>query len=201
MLISGIKSKPIYRTLHPDPSGLRHLLIAQGQGGEAIRRLYDAFGDNAAGIEIFYSGESILGADQARLVQELSPAGTHVYARSSELESALGSLCRSAQMGIRLYICGTEPFIWAITNLALEFGIRDDEIQQEHADSQARQVACVHCNALTYPVRTNIVACSGCGRHLLVRDHFSRRVNAYMGVQIDAEVPGEIPEIVEVFVP
>ena len=104
-------------------------------------------------------------------------------------------------MGIRLYISGTEPFIWTVTNLALAFGVKEDEIQQELADSQARQIACVHCNALTYPVRNNIAPCAGCGRHLLVRDHFSRRLNAYMGVQVDAEVPGEIPEIVEVFVP
>jgi len=28
---------------------------------------------------------------------------------------------------------------------------------------------------------------------LEVRDHFSRRLGAYMGVRIDAEVPGEVP--------
>lgn len=201
MLISGIKSKPVYRALAPDVSGLRHLLIAQGQGGEAIRRLYDAFGCDAANIEIYYASESILGSDWTMLVRELSAARTYIYARGNELENALRNLFGSAQMGIRLYICGTEPFIWAVTNLAIEFGIRDDEIQQEHADSQARQVACVHCNVLTYPVRTNIVRCSGCGRHLLVRDHFSRRLNAYMGVQVDAEIPGEIPKIVEIYTP
>jgi hypothetical protein len=28
---------------------------------------------------------------------------------------------------------------------------------------------------------------------LLVRDHYSRRLGAFMGVCIDAEAPGEIP--------
>lgn len=201
MLISGIKSKPVYRTLAPDVSGLRHLFLAQGQGGEAICRLYDAFRDDPTRIEIYYTSESILGLDCTRPVQELSAAHTHIYSCCSDLENALKKLFSSAQMGIRLYICGAEPFIWAVTNLAFEFGIRDDEIQQEHADSHARQVSCVHCNALMYPVRTNIICCPGCGRNLLVRDHFSRRINAYMGVQIDAEVRGEIPKIVEVYVP
>jgi len=43
------------------------------------------------------------------------------------------------------------------------------------------------------------VQCAGCGRHLLVRDHFSRRLAAYMGVMADAEAPGELPPIQEVF--
>jgi hypothetical protein len=39
---------------------------------------------------------------------------------------------------------------------------------------------------------TNIVQCVGCERWLLVRDHYSRRLAAYMGVMVDAEVPGRI---------
>jgi hypothetical protein len=48
-------------------------------------------------------------------------------------------------------------------------------------------------------VRTNIAQCAGCERWLLVRDHYSRRLAAYMGVMVDAEAPGERPEIREVF--
>ena len=200
MLISGIKSKPIYCTLSPDTSGLRHLLIAQGQGGAATERIYRAL-NSPAETEIYYSAFSILGFNYAQLIQELPSRVTRSYEHDQPLVADLREVFLNAQMGIRLYISGTEPFIWTVTNLALAFGVKEDEIQQELADSQARQIACVHCNALTYPVRNNIAPCAGCGRHLLVRDHFSRRLNAYMGVQVDAEVPGEIPEIVEVFVP
>lgn len=201
MLVSGINSKPVYRALMPCPAGHRHLLVAHGRGGEAIARLVRAFGADAAAIEIYYSAESVLGADQSQRLQGLATAQTRCYAQCRQLESDLESIFGSARMGLRLYIAGTERFIWSITKLANAFGIRDDEIQQEHADSHARQVACVHCNALTYPVRTNIVACAGCGRHLLVRDHFSRRLNAYMGLQIDAEVPSELPPVKKVFFP
>ncbi|WP_319381283.1 hypothetical protein [Thiomicrorhabdus sp.] len=35
--------------------------------------------------------------------------------------------------------------------------------------------------------------CPGCHRLLLVRDHFSRIHSAYVGVQINAEDPEDIP--------
>jgi dimethylamine monooxygenase subunit C len=34
---------------------------------------------------------------------------------------------------------------------------------------------------------------------LLVRDHFSRRLGAFMGVKVDAEEPGLHPETVELY--
>jgi hypothetical protein len=41
--------------------------------------------------------------------------------------------------------------------------------------------------------RMTIITCPGCGASLFVRDHFSRRLAAFMGVKVDAEVPGDIP--------
>jgi hypothetical protein len=35
--------------------------------------------------------------------------------------------------------------------------------------------------------------------NLLVRDHYSRRLGAFQGVCIDAEVPGELPPAEEIF--
>jgi hypothetical protein len=34
---------------------------------------------------------------------------------------------------------------------------------------------------------------------LLVRDHYSRRLAAFQGVCIDAEVPGDVPPVEEAF--
>ena len=39
----------------------------------------------------------------------------------------------------------------------------------------------------------NVTPCPGCGAQLFVRDHFSRRLAAFMGVKVDAEAPGEFP--------
>jgi hypothetical protein len=57
----------------------------------------------------------------------------------------------------------------------------------------------VHCRTTAEDVKTNIVNCAGCRRWLLVRDHYSRRHAAYMGVMVDAEAPGELPPVKEVY--
>jgi hypothetical protein len=53
----------------------------------------------------------------------------------------------------------------------------------------------VHCKGFTENVTTNPVACAHCGLTLLVRDHYSRRIGAFQGVCVDAEAPGEVPEM------
>src|ERR1700678_2768386 len=103
-------------------------------------------------------------------------------------------------MGTRLYVAGPESFIGLVMKIALEFNLNKDEIRAEECGTLARRVYCIHCRATTENVRTNIVRCVGCDSWLLVRDHYSRRLAAYMGVMVDAEAPGELPEIKEVFV-
>lgn len=201
MLASTIKSKPVYCALAPDFQGTSHLLIGQGGGGDAICRLYGELAANGATVSIHYTGESVAGTDRSQQVAALGSEDSHLYTDSAALCAEIGQVIKAAPMGIRVYIAGTERFIWNVTNAAFAAGLKADAIQQEQADSLARSVVCVHCNAESYPVTTNIVACHSCGRPLLVRDHFSRRLNAYMGVQVNAEVPSEIPERMEVFLP
>jgi len=102
-------------------------------------------------------------------------------------------------MGTRVYVAGPESFIGRMLQLAATFNLNKDEIRAEHVGSAARRVHCVHCRASTENVRTNIVRCCGCSRWLLVRDHYSRRLAAYMGVIVDAEAPGELPPIREIY--
>jgi hypothetical protein len=102
-------------------------------------------------------------------------------------------------MGTRLYVAGPESFIGLAMKIALEFDLNKDEIRAEEVGTLARRVYCVHCRATTENVRTNIVSCSGCARWLLVRDHYSRRLAAYMGVMVDAEAPGELPPVKEIY--
>jgi hypothetical protein len=102
-------------------------------------------------------------------------------------------------MGTRLYVAGPESFIGLVMKIALEFNPNKDEIRAEECGTLARRVYCIHCRTTTENVRTNIVRCDDCERWLLVRDHYSRRLAAYMGVMVDAEAPGELPPLKEVF--
>ncbi len=123
-----------------------------------------------------------------------------VFADAPSLLREFRSLLDGALMGTRLYVAGPESFIGLAMKIALEFDLNKDEVRAEELGSRARRVYCIHCRATTEDVRTNVARCVDCGSWLLVRDHYSRRLAAYMGVMVDAEAPGELPEIKEVFV-
>jgi hypothetical protein len=108
------------------------------------------------------------------------------------LDSALQKLHESldqASMGARLYLVGNEDIIWQASKVADRFGMGADAVRRHRLGTLARPVYCVHCRTTTRGVRTNVADCSGCGRALFVRDHFSRHLGAYMGFQIDARSP------------
>jgi hypothetical protein len=102
-------------------------------------------------------------------------------------------------MGTRLYVAGPESFMGLVMRIAREFNLNKDEVRAEECGSSARRVYCIHCRRSMENVTTNIVKCLDCDRWLLVRDHYSSRLAAYMGVMIDAEAPGELPPVKEAF--
>ena len=198
MLITNIKSKQSYSPLLLDLKGSRHLLVAQGNGGEAILRVLQSTHD-AQRMEILYASESVSNKNLAGRLVESGVAKISIYQAISGLIDDLPSSLSSSTMGLRLYIVGSESFIWSVSAVAGEFGMSSDEIQREHCGTLSRRVYCVHCKIINETVKTNIAACRGCGCQLLVRDHFSRRLGAYMGVKVDAEAPGEVPKIEEMY--
>ncbi len=96
---------------------------------------------------------------------------------------------------MRLYAVGTESFIWDAANVARRAGMTEDEVFVAQAGSLRRRVYCTHCKAMIENVTTNLAPCPGCGAVLFVRDHFSRRLAAFMGIQADAEEPGVLPPL------
>ena len=123
----------------------------------------------------------------------------YFYEDKNELIERLPSYFSQMNMGFRFYCAGPEQFIWDAASMATRAHVHEQQMQVEGRGSEARRVTCTHCGAFTSDVTTNIVPCSGCGLHLFLYDHFSRRLRAYMGFRVDAEIPGELPEVVEVF--
>ena len=200
MLVSGIKSKPVYEALRADPGGRYHLLIGFGPGCAALQRVIDELDGLAHGSEntrMLIVAEP--GDPAAGRLQRAGSGGCHAYATVDELLSGCRSLLRQSLMGTRLYVAGPESFIGRVLQIALEFNLNKDEIRAEELGTLARRAFCVHCHGITEDVRTNIVRCAGCDRWLLVRDHYSRRLAAYMAVMADAEAPGELPPVREVY--
>ena len=198
MLITGIKSRPMYTTLQPDLGGRYHLLAGQGSGGEALLRLLGRM-PQGADVHILYATESLSGRDWSDTLRAHRRLDLHVFPKQAEAVAALDRTLSGCVMGTRLYVAGSESFIGSTVQVAMRYNLNTDEVQREHCGSAARRVYCIHCKASNENVRTSIVKCVGCGRHLLVRDHYSRRLAAYMGVMADAEAPGVLPPVEEVF--
>jgi hypothetical protein len=200
MLVTGIKSKPVYAPLRADIGGRYHLMLASGPGAAALLRVLG---------ELQSSAPQAIGNTRVLMVPENSQAAAPFrrlrklelseFADTHALQGAFRKVLDESLMGTRLYVAGPESFIGLAMQIALEFDLNKDEIRAEEMGTLARRVYCVHCRTATEEVRTNIVRCTGCARWLLVRDHYSRRLAAYMGVMVDAEAPGELPAIKEVY--
>ncbi|MGD9919867.1 MAG: dimethylamine monooxygenase subunit DmmA family protein [Pseudorhodoplanes sp.] len=198
MLVEGIKSRPRYPGLVADGYAKHHVVVADGYGAQAIFDLFDQYGSLIKGrIEIVYAETS--GTDYTTRLSALPADIVHnlptLITAIQRLKGALGA----ARMGTRIYAAGSETLIGLVVQLVQELGMDPQTVLTEHRGTLARRVQCVHCKGFTENVTTNIAMCSHCGANLLVRDHYSRRLAAFQGVCVDAEVPGEIPEIVEVF--
>ena len=202
MLITGIRSKPVYTPLAADLGGRFHLMIGFGVGSSPLLRVVDEL--RAAAPAALPHTRVLYVQDPANEAVDLGrftalAAAVQVFADTEALLAALEPALERSLMGTRLYVAGPESFMGRIMRLAARFNLNRDEVRAEECGSLARRVWCVHCGTTLENVRTNIVEC-GCRRWLIVRDHYSRRYAAYMGVMVDAEAPGERPEIREVFV-
>jgi hypothetical protein len=185
----SIKSQPVYHSLEWDAAGVSHLLFVASDDKPLLDRLLAA---RPRGELTVLTTDTATGA-------RLKSCGAAAHAVVAEglargLET-LESMLQSADMGLRLYLVGCEDAIWQAAAIAARYGMSSAEIRLFQTGTKARPVFCVHCRAMTRGVRTNLVDCSGCGRTLFVRDHFSRRLGAYMGFQIDAEEPGVKPPV------
>ncbi|NLS00840.1 hypothetical protein HGP17_28760 [Rhizobium sp. P38BS-XIX] len=200
MLVEGIKSRPVYRGLTIQPHARRHLFVLEGEGANALLELGTALDAQVLSrSEILYVARGSQGTGRDEMLRKL---GADMFFTAPTIATLLfrlrGSLS-TAHMGTRIYIAGTEGFIGQAMMVALDFGVDHASIITEHRGSLARRVQCVHCKGITEDVTQSPFSCSHCGLPLLVRDHYSRRLGAFQGVNIDAEEPGRAPEPEELF--
>ncbi|MCH2339119.1 dimethylamine monooxygenase subunit DmmA family protein [Pseudomonas sp. NPDC047963] len=103
----------------------------------------------------------------------------------ASLGQRLTALLNDAPLCTRLHVCGDEAFLWHCHALAQAAGLADEQIELIRL-GQRRHLYCVHCSCLQEIAEEGEATCQGCGVRLLVREHFSRRLGAYMGVCLDA---------------
>jgi predicted RNA-binding Zn-ribbon protein involved in translation (DUF1610 family) len=172
------KSRPIYAPFALDDSGKRHLVITdQPAPPENL----------PAGIEVFTVHPVAPGI--------AAPAEQHIrpFRSTAELLTFLPPYLARQTMGLRLYALGSEAFMWDVHYIAEQAGLSSAEMRFTRLGPFKRRVYCTHCRAMLEDIAQDHAACPGCGAVLFVRDHFSRRLRAFMGVKADAESPGELP--------
>ncbi|TAV43830.1 hypothetical protein ELI30_28945 (plasmid) [Rhizobium leguminosarum] len=200
MLVAGIKSRPVYTGLTIQPHARRHIFALEGEGAKALLDQQPALDETALSrSEILYVAR---GSQGTGLDEALRRLGADMFFTAPTIATLLfrlkGSLA-TAHMGTRLYLSGTEGFIGQAMLVALDYGMDHASVITEHRGSLSRRVQCVHCKGVTDDVTTSPFACSHCRLTLLVRDHYSRRLAAFQGVNIDAEEPGSAPDPEELF--
>ena len=196
----SIKSRPVYAALQP-ALGSHHLMIADGEGAGAVLDLLGAVPDRAALLAtahiIYAPGPN--GTDQAADLRALGAAQLYRAPTIAAMLPRIARVLLDAHMGAQFYLAGTEGLIGLAEREIMNTGFPHSAIQKEHRGSTVRRVQCVHCKGITENVRTDPFMCSHCGLNLFVRDHYSRRIAAFQGVNIDAEDPGQVPPAVERF--
>jgi hypothetical protein len=200
MLIDGIKSRPQYPGLKADSYAKQHVFAADGDGAQAIIDLFSRQGGEINGSAIIVYAETDLGgADHVSRLGLLPTQMVHRLPTIATAMTRLSGVLQTSRMGTRIYAAGSETLIGLTVQLAQQFGMDPATVISEHRGTRARRVQCVHCKGMTENVTTNIVKCDHCGLNLLVRDHYSKRQAAFQGVCVDAEVPGDVPVVDEVF--
>ncbi len=193
----SIRSRPVYAPLAPRPASL-HLIVADGEGAGAVADLLGKANDRsemlAASHVMYCPGPD--GSDQTTALEAL---GVAQFFRAPSIPALLPRLARvlsAAHMGTQFYLAGSEGLIGQAEREVMNTGFPHASVQKEQRGSTLRRVQCVHCKGITENVATDPFKCSHCGLSLFVRDHYSRRLAAFQGVNIDAEDPGQVPESV-----
>jgi hypothetical protein len=175
-------SKPRYQTLVPVPEHPHHLLIGDIDGLSRTQALHAELEEPSTLLLVGMS------ADQVCLEEVGASYLTH-----DALIEQLPGLVKGLPAGTVCYLFGRESFIWPTITQLHALGLAREQCLAERCGPLVRDVICSHCKQRMRDVGENMVICDGCSRLLWNYDHFSPRLGAYMGFEVNAECPDEIP--------
>src|SRR5579871_1014408 len=116
MLVTGIKSKPVYTALAPDLSGRYHLMVGHGVGSEpllrVLRDLRTAAPESGARTRVLFVGS------EADAFHAAGAAEVSLFAHEEELLGRLREVLDTSVMGTRLYVAGPESFMGLVMRIA-----------------------------------------------------------------------------------
>src|SRR5688572_22151266 len=118
-----IRSKPIYSALVWQQKANAHLVIVEGSaGGMAAIKLFQQM-QPMQPITVIYVNDKGSDADYSVALRKIVLDDLLVFETNDEAILALKNYLPKALMGLRIYAAGSEKFMWAITDIAAEFGV------------------------------------------------------------------------------
>lgn len=189
MLVTGIKSRPVYPGLEPDLYAKQNVIVCDAPAVPVVGAMVGKAGAQFASRTTLL----LIGPEDTPMPAGMDGVNVWHFPTLQTAMTRFDTVLSQARMGLRVYAAGTEPVLGAVVQKCIGSGIDHNSVRTEHVGSTMRRVQCVHCKGFIENVTTNPVTCTHCGLPLLVRDHYSRRLGAFMGVRIDAEAPGEVP--------
>ncbi len=197
---ADFKSRPFYGVLKP-ASSVAHLVVAEGEGAQAVLDLVaKAPADFASKATLLYAeGPYVSDNSNREALRALGFARFHTSATAAAAVPRLNGTLERLRMGTQVYLTGNESALSLFVKVCTDAGLDYQGLQTEHRGSLARRMQCVHCKGITEEVTTQPAECAHCGLLLLVRDHYSRRIGAFQGVNINAEDPSDVPAKEEIF--
>lgn len=202
MLATPIFSRPVYPGLRLDPYAKVNLILAEGEGAQAVLDLCRSPDVTSAILQrtiILFCADGDADRTVIPALEALEPKALWTFPSVETALFRLRGVLQTATMGTRILVAGTEPFIGHVVAEAAAFGVDPRSVVTEHRGSTRRRVQCVHCKGMMENVTQSPVVCAHCGLSLFVRDHYSRRLGAFQGVCVDAEAPGDIPAPEELY--
>lgn len=193
-------SRPAYGTLTPTEANAHLFVVDDTAGAVLVDMAKQVSKEFWSKTEILYINSNPGSkSDYSQQLQALGSPRLYIGPSIDAAQGRLKNSLASAKMGVQIYISGSEQLLNVTESTAMAAGYDHRSIQTQQHGSLARRVQCVHCKGITPNVTTQPANCSHCGLLLLVRDHYSRRVAAFQGVNINAEDPTDIPTQVETF--
>lgn len=136
--------------------------------------------ENAKKIVVFVEDMKLL--EQVKALDELAKKkmDTHLFIKGSSI-SDVSNILTQQLIGTHLVICGKWPFIQEIKEKAYLAGFSEDELHSELMGSRTEKAFCVKCYSYNPKQLEDKISCKHCQTSLLISNHYSRRLDAYLG--------------------
>jgi dimethylamine monooxygenase subunit C len=116
----------------------------------------------------------------SQAIDENAPFDFHIFQEESE-ESFVDEWLSQQKMGTYLYISGAADFVKRIQNKALKIGFSEHDFKSLPIEPVKKKLVCCTCHSESEVDDEPHVTCAHCGLELEVSDHYSRRLDAYLG--------------------